>query len=264
MKTVQEWSLKFDQYYNNITSNQAPGLEEYEKSVFLTDAQKAVVLALYNGTLGKPFESTEDVANYLAPLVKQAFWEENPDNGVTNTITKVDNPSYQIVTGSSVFKLPSDLMFRTYESCNLNVNVNCNSVAAVVVPVTQDEYWRTSRNPFKGPNDVRVLRLIYSDSTYAVPASQSSSSGQAGSQVVEQDKKWTNTKYSEIVSKYDIVYYLVRYISNPHPIILTSLNNSGLDIDGETDECPCLLDEALHETILNEAVKIAKSVWMTQ
>ena len=34
--TITEFSNQFDVLYNNITSNQAPGLNEYEKSVFLT------------------------------------------------------------------------------------------------------------------------------------------------------------------------------------------------------------------------------------
>ena len=37
--TNQEVSNEFDILYNNVTSNQAPGLDEYEKSVFLTKAQ---------------------------------------------------------------------------------------------------------------------------------------------------------------------------------------------------------------------------------
>lgn len=32
----QEFSDEFDVLYNNISSNQAPGLDEYEKSLFLT------------------------------------------------------------------------------------------------------------------------------------------------------------------------------------------------------------------------------------
>jgi hypothetical protein len=36
--TTSEFSNQFDVLYNNITSNQAPGLDEYEKSVFLTKA----------------------------------------------------------------------------------------------------------------------------------------------------------------------------------------------------------------------------------
>lgn len=41
--TVQEFSDQFDVLYNNITSNQAPGLTEYEKSLFLTKAQDEIV-----------------------------------------------------------------------------------------------------------------------------------------------------------------------------------------------------------------------------
>ena len=41
--TNEEFSNEFDVLYNSITSNQAPGLDEYEKSVFLTKAQSQLV-----------------------------------------------------------------------------------------------------------------------------------------------------------------------------------------------------------------------------
>ena len=41
--TNEEFNNEFDVLYNNITSNQAPGLDEYEKSVFLTKAQDDIV-----------------------------------------------------------------------------------------------------------------------------------------------------------------------------------------------------------------------------
>ncbi len=41
--TTQEFSNEFDVLYNNIMSNQAPGLDEYEKSVFLTKAQLEIL-----------------------------------------------------------------------------------------------------------------------------------------------------------------------------------------------------------------------------
>ena len=34
--TNQEFSNEFDILYNNVVGNQAPGLDTYEKSVFLT------------------------------------------------------------------------------------------------------------------------------------------------------------------------------------------------------------------------------------
>lgn len=41
--TIQEFSNQFDVLFNNITSNEAPGVNEYEKSIFLTKAQDEVV-----------------------------------------------------------------------------------------------------------------------------------------------------------------------------------------------------------------------------
>lgn len=44
--TTDEMSAAFDLKYNNIMSNLAPGLNEYEKSYFLTEAQKSVLTQL--------------------------------------------------------------------------------------------------------------------------------------------------------------------------------------------------------------------------
>jgi len=46
--TISEFSGEFDVLYNNITSNQAPGLNEYEKSVFLTKAQSQLINEYFN------------------------------------------------------------------------------------------------------------------------------------------------------------------------------------------------------------------------
>ena len=46
--TAKEFSDQFDVGYNNITSNQAPGLSEYDKSVFLTKAQDELLKDYFN------------------------------------------------------------------------------------------------------------------------------------------------------------------------------------------------------------------------
>ena len=228
MKNCEEWSLEFDLMYQNITSNQAPGLTPYEKSVFLTRAQEAVVVMLYNGTLSKSFEETEEITAYLAPLVKQVECAKNTNSALPH-----------VVSSSEIYSLPQDLLFRTLETCTVNVD-NCGDLLAVVVPVTQDEFWRTMRNPFKGANKRRVLRLAYSNASA--------------------DENLTEQGYSELVSDYPISSYVVRYIKRPDPIILTDLAN-GLSINGESNATTCKLNEALHQTILTEAVKAAKAVW---
>lgn len=228
MKTCDEWSREFDLMYSNIVSNQAPGLTEYEKSVFLTRAQEAVVIMLYNGTLRNSFEETEEVTAYLAPLVSQAKGVLTP-TGISH-----------VIPSSMVYKLPDDLLFRTLELCKIDVD-GCGTVTVDVVPVTQDEYWRTSRNPFKKQNGRKVLRI-------------------ASAATILPNEQPSGTKYSELISDYHISEYLVRYIKRPEPIILEDLDE-GFSIDGNTQAKPCMLNEALHQTILTEAVKAAKAIW---
>lgn len=233
MKTCEEWSLAFDLEYQNITSNQAPGLNEFEKSRFLTWAEQTVVVGLYNGAFGKAFEETEELSAYLASLVHQ---EEG--------IKVVDQTTVpHIVDGSEVYVLPADLLFRTFEKCVIDNGV-CGDRDAVVIPVTQDAYWRTARNPFKGANANRVLRLTTGD----FAESEGSSPG------------FDTLEFSELVSTKPIKKYIVRYVRKPEPIILETLTD-GLEIEGETEAKPCKLHEKLHQTILAEAVRMAKAVW---
>lgn len=233
MKTVVEWLQEFNRLYNNIASDAAPGLEPYEISCFLTTAQEAVVVALYKGSLGAPFESTEDVTSYLGTLVKQE----------TVGADKFVEEPYRIVEDSKVVPLPTDILFRTLEFCNVTNSCTSEGKTEVVpvVPVTQDEYFRTVRNPFKKHNSRRVLRLSYST------AEESSS-------------KLSTQPYSELISDLTISSYTVRYLAKPAPIILETLTD-GLSINGETEAQTCLLPEVLHQTILSEAVRMAKATW---
>ena len=61
--TITEFSDQFDVLYNNITSNQAPGLNEYEKSLFLTKAEKESVKNYFTAdskgnTIGQGFDDS--------------------------------------------------------------------------------------------------------------------------------------------------------------------------------------------------------------
>lgn len=228
MKTVEEWAVAFNILYNNIASDKAPGLEPYEISRFLTSAQETIVVSLYRGAMGAAFESTEEVTNYLSTLVKQS----------KGKVSNADVP--HIYEDSQVFEVPSDLLFRTWEGCTI-VNSCGKEVSVPVIPITQDEYWRTVRNPFKKQNDQRVLRLAYSTENG--------------------DTTFAETKYIELISDFAITDYSVRYLAKPSPIILEDLTDTGLEINGETKAMTCKLPEVLHQTILAEAVNAAKAVW---
>lgn len=229
MKNCEEWENGFDLLYQNITSNQAPGHNSYEKSVFLTEAEFAVVIGLYNGSIRHSFEETEELTSYLANLVCQE------DCNVASDAPK-------IVDNSKVYELPEDLLFITLEMCKISVD-GCGEKSAIVTPVTQDEFWRTYRNPFRKQNTEKVLRLAYGASD-AIGSSLYSS------------------RYSELVSDYEIGKYTVRYIKKPEPIILCDLED-GLTIEGESEAKTCKLNEHLHQAILEEAVRRAKAVWLS-
>ena len=218
--TTQEFSNEFDILYNNIMSNSAPGLNEYEKSIFLTQAQEVLVLDIYRGKFDEnSFESTEEVSDYINTLVRQSK--------ITDTVE-----GNGISTNSVFYQLPNDIWFITYESVILrDNNLDCkNGQEVIVKPITQDEYYSISKNPFRGANDRRVLRLL-------------------------SDNK------AELISKYRIESYLIRYLSKPEPIILDNLSTYGVTINGKSKITECKLNPAVHRILLNRAVQLAKSIW---
>ena len=223
--TTEEFSNEFDTLLNSYSTIEAFGktpstveLDEYEKSVFLTNAQEEIVIGMYNGKnpFRDSFERTEEIRRYLSDLIKT----------YTTTDKKV---GYTGLSKSSVFfELPDDLWFITYESVNLKDDgLGCMSGEDIsVIPITQDEYHRIRKNPFRGTNERRALRLDLSG------------------------------KVVEIVSKYNVESYLVRYLSRPAPIILTNLTDN-LSINGTSAKTECELNPVIHRAILERAVKLA-------
>ena len=224
--TCEEFSLEFDLLYNNIMSNKAPGLSEYEKSLFLTQAQESIVLDIYSGKYGDSFERTEETTSYLNQLLKQRTY----NNGEFTEGNKLD-------TRSIFVTLPEDIWFKTGETAYIIddfYKCNVDGLREVMVfPVTQDTLVRTKRSPFRGPNERRILRL------------------DSGKNQVE------------LISNYEIHSYTVRYLSRPEPIILKELPQ-GLTIGGKSSPQTCLLNTAIHKAILSKAVLIAKSSWESE
>lgn len=194
-------------------------LDEYEKSVFLTQAQEEFVVAAYNGKnqYGYMFESDEESRRYLAPLIKTVELSPLSD----------EIPILKVSSDSKAFKLPNDVMFITYEAVKINSKDNClNDKTLEVVPIKQDEYHKVKDNPYRGANNRRALRL---DNT---------------------------NKIIEIVCKYDINKYLVRYVKKPLPIVLTCLDGD-LSIQGVDYVNGSVLDPITHRLILQRAVSLA-------
>ena len=192
---------------------------EYEKSLFLTKAQTEIVISLYNGKnpYGDSFESTEEIRRYLSNLVAEKYLKP---------ITNTSGTPLGITSTSTFFTLPDDLWFITLESVILDNGKCKNETYMKVYPTKQDEYLNIKDNPFRGANDRRALRLDLSEGNV------------------------------EIICKYLIARYYIRYIKKVLPIILEDLPND-LSIEGKNEASDCILHEALHQKILERAVQIA-------
>lgn len=226
--TKEEFSNEFDTMLNSYSipakfdeesTRQSIVLDEYEKSLFLTKAQEELVISLYNGKnpYGDSFESTEEIRRYLSNIVAEKYLKP---------ITNTDGTSLGITSTSTFFTLPEDLWFITLESVILDNGKCKNETYMKVYPTKQDEYLNIKDNPFRGANDRRALRLDLSEGNV------------------------------EIICKYMIATYYIRYIKKVPPIILTDLPE-GLTIEKKSEASDCILHKALHQKILDRAVHLA-------
>lgn len=222
--TNEEFSNEFDVLIGRYS---LPGIsgsqivqqefDEYEKSVFLTQAQETLVQQLYNGQISaNGFEGTEQCRRFLNELIKT-------DTG--SLITEDEDSA--LSPQSKIFKLPSGVMAITYEQITLDDDAGCHAGEIIpVIPTTQDQYAKIKNNPFRGPNSRRALRLDLEDNKV------------------------------EVISNYPIYEYRIRYLAKPTPIILVKLQN-GVTIEGLSNPTECTLNSALHKHILEAAVSLA-------
>lgn len=226
--TVNDFSNEFDilvssyrrlRDYDKQEPRDTLEFNEYEKSIFLTKAQEEDVKSLYTGKnlYNESFEYTEEMRRYLSNLIEEA--------DITPITTTNDKP-LGVDSKSKFFTLPEDLWFITYESVTID-DGNCDSHTSLeVVPVRQDEYHRLKKNPFRGATDRRALRLDLSENNV------------------------------EIVSKFNVTKYYIRYLKKVPPIVLENLPED-ISIDGVRVITPCTLHESLHRHILERAVIMA-------
>lgn len=239
--TNKEFSEEFDILFNNIMSNQAPGLDDYEKSVFLTTAQEQLVIQLYSGKYNftNSLEQTEELSQYLGNLLLTAESVSLTDVDFAENILPLNGKfKNSIVTLNDVHT--SQMWYIVYEAVTSTKIVCEYPEYSIVVPTTADTLYRLLKNPFKRPNSKRVFRLYSEMPTTHEP-------GLNIELIYDKD--------------YSIDKYKVRYLKRPQPIILQNLPE-GLSINDKTTESKCELHTALHREILNKAVLLAGQSFM--
>lgn len=218
-----EFSNEFDVLYNNIMSNAAPGLNEYEKSVFLTKGQEEIVKNYFNPKGNKYGEGMDDSPKRqidFSELIKVA--QCTPSTTSPLTFDK----------RAKVFDLPSDLFIV------INEAVSTNTGTKQVIPISYAEYTRLMSKPYKEPLKYQAWRII------------STSSEKISVELI-------------VNSNETIAEYLLRYIRRPAPIITAdlSLEYGNLTINGIGTISECELNPIIHQEILQRAVELAKAAY---
>lgn len=156
--TTQEFSNEFEVLYNNIMSNQAPGLDEYEKSVFLTKAQEELVRDYFNSRNVKNAQGYDDSQKRqydFSTLLSGAELYDCTDNIRALSAFKLIafNPIFD--DRSRVYLAPSDLFLAINESIKDSTKRRYS-----VLPISYDEYNRLMSKPYGFPLKRQAWRII--------------------------------------------------------------------------------------------------------
>lgn len=217
-----EFSNQFDVLYNNIMSNAAPGLNEYEKSVFLTKAQNEIIKNYFNPKGNKYQEGFDDSMKRQIDFSELITTKEFSSPSLGNTYDK----------RGKLYDLSSEkIMFIIQES------LDTNNGSLQVIPIRYDEYMRLMSKPFKEPLKWQAWRII-TDSSNKVELIAHS---------------------NDTIISYIIRY--IR-IPKPIILVDLSTEYGDLSIDGVSTVSECELNEILHEEILQRAVELAKAAYI--
>lgn len=226
--TVTEFSNEFDILYNGVAANEAPALDLYEKSVYLTKAQLELVKNHFIPRGNKYQEGFEQSSKRRADLRSLIT--------LGSSSLKYFNDN-RLSVNSQFFSIPSNVFLIIQESAIVTPNSTCETdVIVSIKPITHDEYNRQKDNPFKQPDKSIIWRVDVGGL-------------QPGANNVE------------LISNHNIEEYKFRYIKYPTPIILTDLDTTfpgeSLSIDGNTSNATSSLDKSFHREILDRAVELA-------
>lgn len=289
--TNQEFSNEFDVLYNSIMSNQAPGLDEYEKSVFLTKAQDEIIKSYFNPRKNKTqegFDANEerqidfsmilrsavyDTIEYIplvedeeaaTPIILKTLQEvkkvlvkgegETPE---LSTNYKIDETFLKVIPGRTEVGKPTKYTVIPFIDSFFDMRDNTKSIALEDgILMFINEYVEVTRNTNKArlsivPVNYREYSRLMSK-PYKRPIKN-----QAWRLLDNSDG---NKKAEIIVGPNDTIdRYVVRYIKRPRAIVLDNFDD--VSIDGVKTAQECELDPILHPEILQRAVELAKAAY---
>lgn len=228
----------FNVHYNNLNSTSSPGINDYELSLYLTQAHRERIYNLYDGTVkGSSFDVDEKTKVLLSYYTKAASLSLGQLLNVGDPPT--DTFSYKDAV------LPDEVWWLLKENLVFNPGFNNKIKQTLVKPISHDTFWMLVDNPFKSPDKFlsRAWRLDISNST--------------------------NHRTVRLVYTQDapLVSYNFTYLTRPEIIVISDLSDSGtnLSIEGtiisSVDDInipdALIYDMQLRDYIINRAVELA-------
>lgn len=263
--TCEEFSNMFDTLLNSYASKATFGdaasassiqLDEYEKSVLLTQAQDEIVKSYFDARLnvqGQGMDNSERrQADFSSLIITRSFDEYDGSNDGTfdsrGIIYNLKDPEASgSGSGADAMYYP---LFILNEKLVLLENTNPSGAARwqerkkfVVVPMHYKEYDRLMEKAYSQPLKKQAWRLFNNQTT----------GFDVFSEVIP-----IQSVYDEVTEtgSHKKLVYKVRYVRRPNPIVLVSLPD-GLSVDGISEQTECELNPIVHIDILNRAVELA-------
>ena len=240
----------FNVLYNNITSNQAPGLNSYEIDLFLTKAQYQLLEEQFNhrtDVTNGGYDRSEKRQIDFSPLITTqrltSVWsEETGYNKIDRRSVLFDVEAY---AGNMLFVLDEFLEKTTTDASSRSI-----VTTYTVIPLSYDNYASVMRKAYKYPAKSCAWRLINNKAadTSSEPAVP---------------KKQIHELIAKGLTNDDTLTYVIKYIRRPYPIIVELLD--GVTIENKTQpfssSSACELPEEFHQEIVERAATLAKIAW---
>lgn len=285
--TNLEFSNEFDVLYNSITSNQAPGLDEYEKSVFLTKAQDEIVKSYFNPRSNKTqegFDGNEKRQIDFSMIMRSTVYDEIqyiilPDKEGSEEIvlTSIQEVRDALVMTGNIPSLPSNY---TIDGTKLKVTKGASGAGKpqyyIVSPffnsffdmrdntksvVLEDDILMFINEYVEATRNNSIARLTVLPINYVEYSRLMSKPYKRPLK----NQAWRLLDNSDGHKKAEIVIgpndaisrYVIRYVKRPRAIRLIDFDD--VTLDGDKTEQSCELDPILHPEILQRAVELAKA-----
>lgn len=288
--SVEEMDNMFDVLYNNITSNQAPGLNAYEKSVFLTKGQDETMKNYFNpkskgnntqegfdGNAKRQVDfsmlttvATTSATSYTYSLVSDKTDKDNkPVYSRTETTVSIPQSTYSYTEAYDANgKVLKDTMGNVLYTRNEGTDVSGFGTPLFDMRENTKSITLPSKLMYAINEMVEVTRNDKKILLQVIPVKFDEYSRLMCKPYKRPLKyqAWRLTN-NDVVNKADIVVgpsdtltkYTIRYVRRPNPIIVSDLD--GLTIDGISHASECELDPIIHTEILQRAVELAKIAW---